>query len=230
MFVENRLLAALLRKDYQRLHAHMERVPLSFAEVLYEPGDTLREVYFVNDGIVSLLSRVENGAGLEVGMVGNEGMVGLSVFLGADTTFCRAMVQATGSAMRMNADWFQKDLRQTGPLQRLLNRYTYALLIQAALSATCSRFHRVEPRLARWLLMVHDRIPFDEVRVTQEFISSLLGVRRERLTEAASALQKRNLIRYSRGHIQILDRVGLEAASCTCYGITKGCGGFLPSI
>ena len=222
MFVENRLLAALPRKDYQRLHALMERVPLAFAEVLYEPGDTLREVYFVNNGIVSLLSQVENGAGLEVGMVGNEGMVGLSVFLGTDTTFCRAMVQATGSAMRMNADRLQKGLRQTGPLQCLLNRYTYTLLTQVALSATCSRFHRVEPRLARWLLMAHDRIPFDEVRVTQEFISSLLGVRRERLTEAASALQKRNLIRYSRGHIQILDRVGLEAASCTCYGITKG--------
>ena len=130
MLVENRLLAALPRKDYQRLHAHMERVPLSFADVLCEPGDTLREVYFVNNGIVSLLSRVENGACLEVGMVGNEGMVGLSVFLGADTTFCRAMVQATGSAMRMNADWFQKDLRQTGSIatfaQPLYLRATHA--------------------------------------------------------------------------------------------------------
>ena len=218
---KNRLLATLPGKDYNRLVGQMERVSLPFAEVLYEPGDTIHYVYFPDDSIVSLLSTVEDRSTLEVGIIGNEGMVGLSVLLGVTTSPHRAIVQGEGSAMRMKASALRKEMSGEGSLQRLLNRNIHALMTQIAQSAVCNRFHKVEARLARWLLMTHDRIGSDEFRLTQQFLSDMLGVRREGVTYAARALQKNQLIRYSRGHLTILNRQALEATACKCYSIIK---------
>jgi CRP-like cAMP-binding protein len=219
--IENRLLAALPRKVYNRLVAHLETVTLPFAEVLYEPGDAIRYVYFPNDSIVSLLSTVEDRSTLEIGIIGNEGMVGISVLLGVKTSPNRALVQGEGSAMRMKAATLRKEVNGDGFLQKLLHRHTHALMTQIAQSAACNRFHQVEARLARWLLMMHDRIGQDEFRLTQQFLSDMLGVRREGVTYAARSLQSNRLITYSRGHITILNRAGLEAAACKCYSIIK---------
>jgi CRP-like cAMP-binding protein len=219
--IENRILAALPTKEYNRLVAQMERVPLPFAEVLYEPGDTIQHVYFPNDSIVSLLSTVEDRSTLEVGIIGNEGLVGLSILLGVKTSPNRALVQGEGSAMRMKAAALRKETSGDGSLQRLLHRHTHALMTQIAQSAACNRFHKVEARLARWLLMMHDRIGSDEFRLTQLFLSDMLGVRRVGVTNAATVLQRNRLITYSRGHITILNRAGLEAAACKCYSIIK---------
>lgn len=219
--IENRLLAALPTKDYKRLVAQMERVQLPFAEVLYEPGDMIEHVYFPNDSIVSLLSTVEDRSTLEVGIIGNEGMVGISVLLGVKTSPNRALVQGEGSAMKMKAAALRKETSADGSLQRLLNLNTHALMTQIAQSAACNRFHVVDARLARWLLMTHDRIGSDEFRLTQLFLSDMLGVRREGVTNAATVLQRNKLITYSRGHITILNRAGLEAAACKCYSIIK---------
>lgn len=219
--IENRILAALPTKDYKRLVAQMERVHLPFAEVLYEPGDIIEQVYFPNDSIVSLLSTVEDRSTLEVGIIGNEGMVGVSVLLGVKTSPNRALVQGEGSAMRMSAAALRKETSADGSLQRLLHLNTHALMTQIAQSAACNRFHQVEARLARWLLMTHDRIGSDEFRLTQLFLSDMLGVRREGVTLAATALQRNRLITYSRGHITILNRAGLEASACKCYSIIK---------
>ena len=219
--IENRLLRALPRKEYKRLVAHLEQVPLLFAEVLYEPGDTIEYVYFPNDGIVSLLSTVEDRSTLEIGVIGNEGMVGISVLLGVKTSPNRALVQGEGSAMRMKAAALRKAMNGDGSLQKLLYRSTHALMTQISQSAACNRFHTVEARLARWLLMTHDRMGTDEFRLTQQFLSDMLGVRRVGVTNAATALQKNKLITYSRGHITVLNRAGLEAAACKCYSIIK---------
>lgn len=219
--IENRLLAALPRKDYNRLVAQMERVPLPFAEVLYEPGDSIEYVYFPNHSIISLLSTVEDRSTLEVGIIGNEGMVGISVMLGVKASPHRALVQGEGSAMRMKVAAFRKAVSGDGALQKLLNRNIHALMTQIAQSAACNRFHQVEARLARWLLMTHDRIGSDEFRLTQQFLSDMLGVRREGVTYAARALQRNGLITYSRGHLTVLNRAGLEAAACKCYSIIK---------
>jgi CRP-like cAMP-binding protein len=219
--IENRLLAALPRKDYNRLVAQMARVPLPFAAVLYEPGDTIDYIYFPNHSVVSLLSTVEDRSTLEVGIIGNEGMVGLSVMLGVKTSPQRALVQGEGSAMRMKVAAFRKEVSGDGALQKLLYRHIHALMTQIAQSAACNRFHQVEARLARWLLMMHDRIGSDEFRLTQQFLSDMLGVRREGVTFAARSLQKNRLISYSRGHLTILNRAGLEAAACKCYRIIK---------
>lgn len=219
--IENRLLAALPRKDYNRLVAQMARVPLAFAEVLYEPGDPINTVYFPNNAIVSLLSTVEDRSTLEVGIIGNEGMVGISVMLGVKTSPHRALVQGEGSAMRMKAAAFRKEVSGDGALQKLLHRHTHALMTQIAQSAACNRFHQVDARLARWLLMMHDRVGSDEFRLTQQFLSDMLGVRREGVTYAARALQKNKLISYSRGHLTVLNRAGLEATACKCYSLIK---------
>ena len=219
--IENRLLAALPTKDYKRLVAQMERVQLPFAEVLYEPGDIIEHVYFPNDSIVSLLSTVEDRSTLEVGIIGNEGMVGISVLLGVKTSPNRALVQGEGSAMKMKAAALRKETSADGSLQRLLNLNTHALMTQIAQSAACNRFHVVDARLARWLLMTHDRIGSDEFRLTQLFLSDMLGVRREGVTNAATVLQRKNLITYSRGQITILNRAGMEASACKCYSIIK---------
>jgi CRP-like cAMP-binding protein len=219
--VANRLLAALPGKEYQRLRPHLKEVALSFGEVLYEPGEIIRRVYFPNRGIVSLLSMVEERSTLEVGVVGAEGMVGISVFLGAHASLNQALVQGAGTAMSMKADAMRKHVGHEGPLPDMLRRYTNSLLAQISQTAACNRFHALEARLARWLLMTHDRLRSNEFKLTQEFLSHMLGVRREGVTNAARALQRQNLIRYVRGQITILDRAGLEARSCGCYEIVK---------
>ena len=219
--IENRLLRALPKKEYNRLAAHLEQVPLHFADVLYEPGDTIEYVYFPNAGIISLLSTVEDRSTLEIGVIGNEGMVGVSVLLGVKTSPNRAIVQGEGSAMRMKAAALRKAMNGDGSLQRLLHLSTHALMTQISQSAACNRFHTVEARLARWLLMMHDRMGTDEFRLTQQFLSDMLGVRRVGVTNAATALQRDKLITYSRGNITILNRAGLEAAACKCYSLVK---------
>lgn len=215
--VANTLLAALPRGKYLRLLAGLEPVTLSFGKVLYDPGDPIRHVYFPNDSLVSLLTLADGHLPLEVGLVGHEGMVGIPLALGIDVSPVRALVQGAGTAMRMSAARFRKELRQSLPLQRKLHRYTHALMVQISQTAACNRFHVLEARLARWLLMTRDRVRSDQFRLTQEFISHMLGVRRVGVTKAAGALKQRKLISYSRGNIMILNQKGLEAASCRCY-------------
>jgi hypothetical protein len=221
--VANRLLAALPAKDYKRLLPELEPVTLTFGDILFEPGENIRHVYFPNNSIISLLSAVGEREHLEVGIVGNDGMAGLPVFMGVSTSRTRGLVQGEGSASRMKAAALRKELSNGNgsALQKLLHRYTHSLLTQISQSAACNRFHLVNPRLARWLLMTHDRLEGDEFRMTQEFLSQMLGVRREGVTLAAGILQKQKLIRYSRGQIRVLDRAGLEAASCNCYAVVK---------
>ena len=217
----NRLLATLPKKDYERLLPGLKRISLAFGEVLYEPGDTIKHVYFPNDSIVSLLSALTETSTLEVGMVGNEGMAGLPVFMGVNTSQTRALVQGAGSAMRMTTANVRLEANRFGSLHRLLRRYSHSLLTQISQSAACNRFHSVEARLSRWLLMTADRLSADEFRLTQDFMSSMLGVRREGVNKAAGALQTHKLIRYSRGMIGILNRPGLEAKACLCYALIK---------
>jgi CRP-like cAMP-binding protein len=217
----NRLLASLPTKEYQRLLPELEQVTMIFAAVLYEHGERIRHVYFPNDCVVSLLAEVADRSTLEVGIVGNEGVAGVSVFMGVDTSQHRAIIQGAGTAMRMKASALRKESARTGPLHRLLHLYTHSLLTQLTRAAACNRFHTLDARLARWLLMTGDRLGTNEFRLTQDFSSNMLGVRREGVSKAASALQKNELINYSRGRIRILDRAGLEAASCECYGIIR---------
>jgi CRP-like cAMP-binding protein len=218
----NLLLAALPKREYQRLLPELEQVTLRFGEVLYEPGARIRHAYFPNDAVVSLLAEVADRSTLEVGIVGNEGVAGISVFMGVDTSPHLALVQGAGSAIRMKASVMRGEAEAAGHLHRLLLPYAHTLLKQVSQSAACNRFHIVEARLARWLLMSGDRLGSDDFLLTQDFISNMLGVRREGVSKAAGVLQKRELINYSRGHIKILDRAGLETVSCTCYGILKG--------
>jgi len=219
--VSNRLLAALPKKEYQRLLPELEEVTLVFADILYEAGDSIRHVYFPNDSIISLLAEVGASSTLEVGIVGNEGMAGLNVFMGVDTSRNRALVQGAGTAMRMKATALRKEAGHVGSLHSLLHRYSHSLLTQVSQSAACNRFHQVEARLARWMLMTHDRMETDDFRLTQEFMSNMLGVRREGVNKAAGMIQKQNLISYSRGHVRVLNRAGLEAIACQCYAIIK---------
>lgn len=219
---ENNLLAALPRKESRQLCDEMERVQLTYGEILYEPGKSIRYVYFPNDSVVSLLTMVDQHQALEVGLVGREGLVGLPLALDVATSPVRALVQGSGTAMRMAAAPFLKQLHASRALQRLLRLYTADLMAQITQTAACNRFHVVEARLARWLLMTHDRLRANPFHLTQEFLSHMLGVRRVGVTKAASALQKEKLISYSRGDITILDRKGLEAAACSCYGIVRG--------
>ncbi len=219
--IPNSLLAALPRESYLRLRRGLSPVTLAFGEVLYEPGKPIREVYFPGVSLISLLTPVDGHLALEVGLVGREGMVGIPLALGIDVSSVRALVQGAGSALKMNAARFRTELRGSPPLQRELHRYVHALMAQISQTAACNRFHVVEARLARWLLMTRDRVRSGEFRMTHEFLSHMLGVRRVGVTEAASALQRRNLIEYSRGNIRILDDRGLEAACCSCYGIVS---------
>ena len=219
--VANRLLAALPHKEYQRLLPQLEPVPLVFGDVLYEPGDIIRHVYFPDTGIISLLSQVGSQKLLEVGVVGNEGVAGVPVVLGVRESLNKGLVQSEGTAMRMKVAVLQREFKQDGALQKLLHRYLHSLLTQISQSAVCNRFHMADARLARWLLMTHDRVGADEFRLTQEFLSNMLGVRREAVSKAASALQKRGFFNYSRGHITMLDRKGLEEFACQCYRVIK---------
>ena len=219
--IENSLLAAMPRKEYRRLAAGLEPVSLTFGEVLYEPGETIRHVYFPNKSLVSLLTLADGHLALEVGLIGREGMVGIPLVLGHTQSSVRALVQGAGTAMRMASARFRKEFRLSLPLQRELYRYTHTLMGQISQTAACNRFHVVETRLARWLLMTHDRVKSDQFRMTHEFLGHMLGVRRVGVTKAAQALQERKLIRYRRGDITVLDRRGLEAAACECYEVVK---------
>ena len=217
---KNRLLAALTVNTYQKILSKTERIELIFNENVYEHGDVISDIYFPESGIISLLSAVEANSTLEVGIVGNEGMVGLPVFLGVQTSNNRAVVQGAGFALKMSANDFLDECKNV-ELMRILQRFTHSLMIQISQSAACNRFHGIEPRLARWLLMTSDRMHADEFQITQEFLSNMLGVRREAVNKSATHLQQQKLISYSRGNLSILDRQGLEAAACNCYKIIK---------
>ena len=217
----NRLLDALPKDEYRRLLPNLEPFVLVFGEVIYESGGLIRHVYFPTSGIISLLAAVGERATLEVGIVGWEGMIGLPAFMGVKTSRNRAVVQGAGAALRMKATDFRKECENGGSLPRLLRRYTHSRLTQIVQGATCNRFHPIDARLARWLLMTHDRMETDEFQLTQEFLSNMLGVRREGVNKAASALQKQHLISYSRGTLTTLNRAGLEAVACECYAIIK---------
>jgi CRP-like cAMP-binding protein len=213
----NKLLAALPRRDQDRLLPHLKSVTLRFEESLYEPEAPIRHVYFPTSGMISLLLVLEDGSVAEVGRVGSEGMVGLPVFLGVQASHTRAFVQVPGEALRMRAQVFHRQARPGGPLARLLLRYTQALLRHSERLTACNTRHPIEQRLSRWLLLTHDRVQADQFEVTQEFLAQMLGVHRQSVTLAAGNLQKAGLIRYSRGRLKVLDRQGLEAASCECY-------------
>jgi CRP-like cAMP-binding protein len=217
----NRLLAALPAKDYARLLSGFETVKLTYGEVLYEPGQEMQHVYFPTDCLVSLLTVVEGHRALEVGLIGREGMIGSRLALGITTSPVRALVQGTGTALRIRSARFLKEFRRSPALQRVVFRFTDTLMVQVSQTAACNRFHLVQARLARWLLMTRERLPSREFRLTHEFLADMLGVRRAGVTSAASVLQRRKLIRYRRGIITILDQQGLEAACCPCFGHVK---------
>jgi CRP-like cAMP-binding protein len=217
----NHLLAAVSRRAYREMLSGLEPVKLEYGQVLYEPTGLIRHVYFPIDCLVSLLTAVDNGRVLEVGMVGNEGMVGMPMVLGIGESAVRALVQGRGTAMRMPASRFRLEFNKNIPLQRALFRYTHLLMAQVSQTAACNRFHEAEGRLARWLLMTSDRLHTDEFLLTHEFLAHMLGVRRVGVTKAAEGLRRKKLIVYSRGHITILDRKNLEKAACVCYRIVK---------
>ena len=219
--VENQLIDKLPRKDRVRLLSRCEPVQLVLGEVLYEPGKPTRNVYFPVDGFISLLAMVDGKPALEVGMVGREGMLGAQLALGIPTAPLHALVQGEGAAWRMSASAFRGELARSPALKRRLDRYRYVLMAQLAGSAACLRFHQIGPRLARWLLMSHDRAHADAFPVTHEFLAYMLGVRRVGVTVAAGALQRAGLIEYRHGELKVLDRSGLEAAACNCYAADR---------
>jgi CRP-like cAMP-binding protein len=218
---QNHLLAVLPDSVYERLSPHLEPVPLPLGKALYESGGSLTHVYFPTTAIVSLLYVMESGASAEIAVVGKEGLVGVAILLGGGTMPNRAVVQSEGQAYRMSSLRFEQEFNRSGPLHRLALRYTLALLTQMAQTAVCNRHHTVDQQLCRWLLLSLDRLPSDEMHMTQELIANMLGVRREGVTEAAGRLQNAGLIHYSRGHIRVLDRPGLEARVCECYEVVK---------
>lgn len=219
--IVNQLLTALPQQEYQQLISHLEYVDLNSGEVLWEPGETMTEVYFPNLAMISLVSIMENGSTTEISLVGKEGMVGLPVFLGGHSTTSRAIVQIGGSALKLNSNILKSEFDKGGELQRLLLLYTQALFTQASQNAACNRQHNIEERLARWLLTTQDCVMKDELHLTQEFISQMLGTRRSGVTVAAGTLQQAGMIRYTRGKITILNREALNATACECYRVIK---------
>ena len=217
----NHLLSALPPEEAGRWKPQLERVEMPLGQVLYESGRTLSHVYFPTTAIVSLLYVMENGASAEIAVVGNEGLVGISLFMGGESTPSRAVVQSAGSGFRLRAQMIKDEFNRSGPVMHLLLRYTQALITQMAQTAVCNRHHSLDQQLCRWLLLSLDRLNSSELVMTQELIANMLGVRREGVTEAALKLQSAGLIRYVRGRISVLDRPGLEARTCECYAVVK---------
>jgi CRP-like cAMP-binding protein len=218
---QNHLLAAMLDAEFDRLAPHLELIPMPLGHVLYESGAKMTHVYFPTTSIVSLHYLLENGGSSEIAGVGNEGVLGISVFMGGDSTPSRAVVQTGGSGYRLPTRVLMEEFNRAGPVMRLLLRYTQALITQMSQTAVCNRHHTVEQQLCRWLLLTLDRLPSNELTMTQELIANMLGVRREGVTEAAGRLQGYGFISYRRGHITVLDRVGLEGDVCECYAVVK---------
>jgi CRP-like cAMP-binding protein len=219
--VKNRLLAALPVEEYERLRPHLEQVSFALGEVVYESGGHLDYVYFPVTAIISLLYMMENGSSAEMGLAGNDGIVGIAVFMGGNTMPNRAVVQSAGGALRLKAQVLQDEFERGGQFQKLLLRYTQALITQISQTAVCNRLHSVEQQLCRWLLLSHDRVQTDDLIMTQTLIADMLGVRREGVTIAAGRLQDVGAISYVRGHIKIIDRAKLEALVCECYRVVK---------
>jgi CRP-like cAMP-binding protein len=218
---QNYLLAALPAAELTRISEGIALTPMPLGHVLYESGDEMRHVYFPTNCIVSLLYVMEDGSSAEIAIVGNEGIVGISLFMGGETTPSRAIVQSAGQAFRVAGKLLKDEFRRAGPVQHVLLRYTQALITQMAQTAVCNRHHSVEQQLCRWLLMSLDRLNSNQLSMTQELIANMLGVRREGVTESAGKLQKLGLIEYSRGHIVVLDRPALETHACECYAVVK---------
>ncbi len=218
---DNHLLAALPADVYKHILPNLELIQMPLGKIIYESGEELNYVYFPTDCIVSLLYVMENGASAEMAVIGNEGIVGLALFMGGDTMPNRALVQSAGFAYRLRAPLVKKEFDQNGPLMRLLLRYTQALITQMSQTAVCNRHHSLDQQLCRWLLLSLDRLNSNQLVMTQELIANMLGVRREGITEAAKKLQKAGLIEYRRGHITVLDRSGLEKRACECYQVVK---------
>jgi CRP-like cAMP-binding protein len=217
----NHLLAALLDAEFDRLSPHLELIPMKLGDVLYESGARQRHVFFPTTAIVSLHYLLENGGSSEIAGVGNEGVLGVSLFMGGDSTPSRAVVQTGGFGYRLPAHFLMEEFNRAGPVMRLLLRYTQALLTQMSQTAVCNRHHTVEQQLCRWLLLTLDRLTTSDLTMTQELIANMLGVRREGVTEAAGRLQTRGFISYRRGHITVLDRKGLERDVCECYLVVR---------
>ncbi len=218
---QNHLLASLPEVEWARWMPHLEQVSLPLGHVLYESGVTLKHVYFPITGIVSLLYVMEDGASAEIAVIGNEGVVGISLFMGGESTPSRAVVQSAGLGFRLRSQVIKEEFHRSGPAMHVLLRYTQALITQMAQTAVCNRHHTLDQQLCRWLLLSLDRIDGNEIVMTQELISNMLGVRREGVTEAALSLQKDGLISYARGHIKVLNRPGLELRTCECYAVVK---------
>lgn len=218
---QNWLLAALADAEWERLGPHLQPVAMPLGQVLYDPGSKPSHVYFPATAIVSLLYVMENGASAEIAVVGNEGLVGISLFMGGQSTSSQAVVQAAGTGFRLDARILMEEFNRGGPVLHLLLRYTQALITQMAQTAVCNRHHALDQQLCRWLLLTLDRLHSSELVMTQELLSNILGVRRASISEAAGALQKDGLIRYERGHITVLDRPALERRACECYAVVK---------
>jgi len=219
--VHNNVLAALPRTVQQRIFPYLEEIPMPLGKVLYEPGDKMRYVYFPADCIVSLLYVMENGASAEISVVGKEGLVGISLFMGGESTSSRALVQSAGTCYRLQGQRLVDEFNLHGELMSLVLRYTQALITQMAQTAVCNRHHTIDQQLCRWLLLSLDRLNSNHLIMTQELIANMLGVRREGVAEAAGKLQKLGVIEYRRGHIEVLDRTKLELLSCECYAVVK---------
>ena len=218
---QNHLLAALPAAEYERLAPHLEPVQMLLGEILYEPGGQMQHAYFPTTAIVSLHYVMASGASAEAAGVGNEGVVGISLFMGGETTPSSAVVQTAGQGYRLPASMLKQEFNRAGLMQQLLLRYTLALITQITQTAVCNRHHSVEQQLCRWLLLTLDRLPSHELVITQELVASMLGVRREGITEAAGNLQRAGIIRYRRGHIAVLERGALETRVCECYAVVK---------
>jgi CRP-like cAMP-binding protein len=221
VLLQNHILGALPAADLARVSAGIEPARMPLGRVLYESGDKMRHIYFPTTAIVSLLYVMQSGASAEIAIVGNEGVVGVSLFMGGETTPSRALVQSAGQAFRVPSKVLKEEFRRGGPLQHVLLRYTQALITQMSQTAVCNRHHSVEEQLCRWLLMSLDRLESNELTMTQKLIANMLGVRREGVTESAGRLQKLGLIKYHRGRITVLDRAGVERQACECYEVVK---------